>query len=177
MVAYTKADAEFSPCGKHRNRLWREWEMPGAIMADETTPLSFTVVGVNPSIAGKHDDPTIRRVVGFARREGYRRIDMVNLSTFIATDPSDMLKSITDEPMETLEHAYRAIELAGQVVLAWGANGYRHYDLRRRAVDVGRFAANTLPDGPLCWGVTKDGYPKHPVRLAASTPLVPFRAV
>ncbi len=174
-MQYTKAGAEFSDCGLHRIHLWREWDDPKAHMADEDTPLSFTVGALNPSIAGIEDDPSVRRMVGFAMREGFRRLDLFNLSTRIATDPKDMLRHIASEDEATLQPLCDAIEVAGQFVAAWGANVSKSYDLRRRANHVAHFASNRLPDGPMCWGMTKAGHPKHPLYLAKDTPLVPFK--
>lgn len=172
---YTKADALFSDCGQHRIHLWREWDDPFAHMADADTPLPFVVGALNPSTAGKLDDPSVRRMVGFAKSEGFRRLDLFNLSTRIATDPKDMLLHISSEAEETLQPLYDAIEWAGQFVVAWGATVGKSYDLKRRANHVAHFASNRLPDGPMCWGMTKDGHPKHPLYLAKDTPLRPFK--
>lgn len=53
--------ADISPCGAYRYTLWRRWG-DGRVL---------TVIGLNPSTAdATQDDPTIRRCIGFARREG-----------------------------------------------------------------------------------------------------------
>jgi hypothetical protein len=57
----TASNATISPCGKYRYWLERKWG-PG-------TPQVFVML--NPSTAdASEDDPTIRRCMGFARREG-----------------------------------------------------------------------------------------------------------
>lgn len=173
-MTYSKAGANFSGDGSMRTLLWREWPDLEAHEADATTPLSLVVVGVNPSKAGVEDDQTIRRVVHFARREGYRRVEMVNLSCVIATDPRDMLAALDGECPTTLTHALYAMTLAGNVVVAWGATVDRHPVLVERARLALEHARDVLPDGPLSFGVTKDGHPRHPSRLPNDAPLTRY---
>lgn len=55
--------AMFSKCRKYRYVLWRIWD-------DDKPRVMF--IGLNPSIAGAIiDDPTIRKVIGFAKRWGF----------------------------------------------------------------------------------------------------------
>lgn len=62
--------AVFSPDRAHRYRLTREWY-------SDRPP--FVVIGLNPSTADEsQDDPTIRRCLSFARREGCGSLVMVN---------------------------------------------------------------------------------------------------
>ncbi len=65
--------AEISPCGRYRYRLGRAWG---------PAPRTMMFVMLNPSTADAYeDDPTIRRCVSFAKREGCTGIDVVNLSS------------------------------------------------------------------------------------------------
>ncbi len=51
-------------------------------------PKHVLVCGLNPSTADtERDDPTSRRVIGFARREGATRLTMINLYAARTTDP------------------------------------------------------------------------------------------
>ena len=62
--------AIISPCGRYRYRLDRRW-------GDGRT-MGFIML--NPSTAdAENDDPTIRRCIGFAKREGCDAIAVVNL--------------------------------------------------------------------------------------------------
>jgi len=73
----TAAAAVFSPCGAYRWWLQRTWE-------PQRPPLVF--VGLNPSSAdGQRDDPTLRRLMAFARRWGFGRLEVLNLFGAVAT--------------------------------------------------------------------------------------------
>ena len=57
-----RSGAIISACGQYRYHLWRRW--------DELLPTMVWVM-LNPSTAdATEDDPTIRRCIGFAKREG-----------------------------------------------------------------------------------------------------------
>ncbi|WP_342361350.1 DUF1643 domain-containing protein [Terrarubrum flagellatum] len=62
--------AVISDCGTYRYRLWRMTEHRG---------LRAGVIMVNPSTAdADRDDHTIRKLLGFAERHRWSRIDVVN---------------------------------------------------------------------------------------------------
>ena len=79
--------AVFSPCGRYRWWLERVWEGEGA---------SLLFIGLNPSRADAHqDDPTLRRLMGFARRWGFSGLEVLNLFGGIAVHPA-ALKAWSD---------------------------------------------------------------------------------
>src|ERR1700677_1476546 len=79
--APVRKNAMISPCEKYRYRLERFWG-PGH---------ALPFVMLNPSTADANiDDPTIRRCMGFSRREGAGGIIVVNLFAYRATEPSDL---------------------------------------------------------------------------------------
>ena len=160
----TLRGASFSPCGLYRYSLTRSWE-PTMFAG----PLRIAWVMLNPSTAdAARDDPTIRRVLDFSRREGANAVEIVNLFAFRATDPRWLCKA-TDPVGRDNNAAIRfAAAAAHRVVCAWGHRG----SLARRDVDVA-----TMLDGVAleCLGVNDDGSPRHPLYLRADTPLVPFR--
>lgn len=128
---------------------------------------------LNPSTAdATEDDPTIRRVLGFSRREGWGRIEIVNLFAFRATDPFEISRA--DDPIgQDNDEAIRtAVSGAQIVVLAWGASRVA----RDRAEDVLPMLRD-LGVEPMCFGRTKGGSPRHPLYLPADAPLVPFPCV
>jgi len=91
--------ATFSTDRVYRYALWRVW--------DAALP-SFVVIGLNPSTADEtENDPTIRRCIGFAKREGCGGLVMLNLFAVRATDPRVMMAHPEpigpDNPPETPE--------------------------------------------------------------------------
>lgn len=133
-------------------------------------PLKRVVfVMLNPSTADQvEDDPTIRRCMGFARREGATELGVVNLYGLRATDPRE-LRGHPDPVGPGNDEALRwASRWADLLVAAWGAHapGARVEDAVR------------VLDRPLrCLGTTKSGAPKHPLYLAKNTPLSMWRDV
>ena len=157
--------AVFSIYRKERYLLARSWA-PGPTM---------TFGMLNPSKAGAHeDDNTIRRCVGFARREGCGGLVVVNTRALIATNPKD-LAGYRDLPINGtfVEVALRyaaAADPRGPVVAAWGGN--IDCDDALAADFLGRAARHWLE--VLCLGKCANGTPKHPLRLAKDTPLVRY---
>jgi hypothetical protein len=154
--------AEFSPDRAYRYLLTRQW-------GDGPT---FVVVGLNPSTADERvDDPTIRRCVGFAKREHCGALAMVNLFAKRATDPADLYR--TRDPVGP-ENDHWLAEVLGANhafrVAAWGANkGTERRETRlRQIVADGATVAQPL----FCLGLTKKGSPKHPLYLRTDAPLM-----
>lgn len=74
------AEARFSRCGRYRWWLRRRWR-------DGAPTLLF--LGLNPSSAdGTRDDPTLRRLIGFADGWGYGAVEVMNLFSWISADPA-----------------------------------------------------------------------------------------
>lgn len=170
--------AVLSGCGLYRYRLWREipasnWK-PGKVQ-------DIVFLMLNPSTAdGSADDATIRRCLGFARRENAARIEVVNLFAFRATNPSNLPASFHRAVGPENDAAIRfVISRADLVICAWGAFRHPHMDERTSQVAaildaerVDRTARRPL--SLTCLGKTASGHPRHPVRLAGDTPLVPW---
>lgn len=149
--------ADFSPCGRYRYRLWRQW--------GEGSRVVF--VGLNPSTAdASRDDPTIRRCIGFAQRWGHARFDIVNLFAFRATQPVDLRAALEPEGPDNLKAIRHAVNVSSAVIACWGhMGGWRDQD--RRVLPL-------LPDDTRCLGTTKGGHPRHPLFVRYGTPLVPL---
>lgn len=156
--------AIISPDGLYRYRLTRYWG-PGRMM---------NFVMLNPSTADADlDDPTIRRCMGFARREGMGGIAVVNLYAFRATKPTDLKSHISAFGPGNYDHLYAVAaesEASGTpLVCAWGASDPFGGDVAAREI----FKAHGAT--AVCLGTTQDGSPRHPLYVKGDQPLVEFR--
>jgi hypothetical protein len=157
-----RSGAEFSPCGAYRYTLTRQFAM--------RAPEPMVFVMLNPSTADAMlDDPTIRRCMGFAKREGYGGLMVVNLYALRATDPKALWRA--DDPVgpANWDWLLLACRMAAQnnrpVVCAWGAGAKedRVAALLRAAEHTGARLT--------CLGKTKSGAPRHPLYLRWDAPL------
>lgn len=165
MTDEDRSGAIISPCGTYRYHLWRRW--------DENLPTMCWVM-LNPSTADASlDDPTIRRCIGFAKREGCGGISVRNVFALRATDPKELLSHPDPFGPENEAHlmSARQVSLLTILVLGWGAkiNSPRLRDYYRRA------EAMMVMQDAKCFGVTKDGDPRHPLYLKGDAPLVKWR--
>ena len=162
-MAEMERTATISDNGLHRYDLTRRW-VSGADWA--------VFVMLNPSTADASiDDPTIRRCVGFARREGYGGLAVVNLFALRATNPEDLADS-GDAGIDTVGrdngfHIGRWLDAASVVVAAWGAHPMAAY----RAAFF-RSTARGFDKDLVCLGKTKSGAPRHPLYVSGTQPLV-----
>lgn len=164
-VTYHERTAAISDDGVYRYRLYRSWDL-GPVMA---------FVMLNPSTAdGEVDDPTIRRCVKFADREGCRKLVVVNLFAYRATDPAALHKA--DDPIGpanrlAVEEVMADIGVK-YVVAAWGA-WWSNTPVERRPSRMNIRALAERHDrtihhlGPL----TASGDPRHPLYLRGDAPL------
>jgi hypothetical protein len=156
-------DATISEDGTYRYRLYRRWGGDGP---------ALRWVMLNPSTAdGAVDDPTIRAVMRFSNRAGYSAAIVCNLYALRATDPADLGRHPDPLGPGNLDHLRVLADGARfsrtPIVVAWGANAPR--DWARNVLD------RELADVELvCLGVTRNGQPRHPGRLATATPFVPY---
>lgn len=154
-------DAMISPCGQYRYSLVRQW--------DKSKPY-LPFVMLNPSTAdAAQDDPTIRRCMSFAKREGAGGIVVVNLYALRSTDPKRLRE--VDDPVGPLngrviyDVATTAAEAGMPIVCAWGVN------------DVTQAAGGALVQAReagakvMCLGKTTAGHPRHPLYIKADQPL------
>jgi hypothetical protein len=161
-----RSGAIISDCGTYRYHLWRRW--------DECLPTMIFVL-LNPSTAdASEDDPTIRRCIGFAKREGCGGISVRNVFALRATDPAELLKHPDPFGPENEAHllAARNVSLMTVLVLGWGAES-----TNKRLREYYKRAKNCLcQQSPKCFGVTKDGAPRHPLYLRADAEMIQWRA-
>ena len=151
--------AEYSADGTYLWSYERRWAPGGALCW----------VGLNPG-PGDHDAgsrPALRRVASWARREGCAAVVVVNLFSLRSTVATSLTAVHDDIVGDRTDETIRAASRDARITLAaWGANKM----VRQRSGDV-----LELLDNPLCAGVNKNGEPRHPLYVPASTALVPYR--
>lgn len=160
-----KKSAKISPCGQYRYTLRRNWQGK-----DEATK-SVAFVMLNPSVAdGENDDPTLKRVIGFAKQNGFNDVLVVNLFALISSDPKRL--QTHDDPIGEDNEIYlrHAVKNYGVVILAWGAEPIAESEalnfLSEFTDDLDRFK---------CLGRNKNGSPKHPLYLSKATKIIGFK--
>jgi hypothetical protein len=157
--------ATLSECGRYRYSLLRFW--------DAARPRLLFVM-LNPSIAdGNLDDPTVRRCIGFARSGGFGELEIVNLFAYRATSPADLRRAGFPVGPHNDAHIDAALQLADAVCVAWGTAGGDAADAR---VQIVLPAVRRGGHRPQCLGITREGWPAHPLYLPASCALQPFDA-
>ena len=150
--------AFMSDCGKHRYLLSRIW--------DENKPMVM-FIGLNPSRADHiKNDPTITRCEGFGKSWGYGGLYFANLYSWRTPYPENLIKHLPEAVGPDCNDNLRyMIGFSDKVVCAWGSWKF----INERVKEV-----MTLINEPYCFGLNKDGQPKHPLYLKSTTPLQKF---
>lgn len=128
---------------------------------------------LNPSTADADiDDPTIRRCVGFSRRENAGGIIVMNVYAFRATKPADMKAAADPFGPENVAYQNRLADWANRagqpIVCAWGPNASDTAALRT-VQRLQRYGVRLV-----CLGKTQNGSPRHPLYVKADQPFEPF---
>lgn len=168
LPAGMRGDALFSPCGRYRLTLTRDWSE--SVVSRRVYALW---IGMNPSVAaGDANDPTVAKEIGFtARLLGLTSYVKVNVMDYRATKPRDLLAPGVEPRSSGNLPAIRAAAAGASVVIM--ACGKLHPRLEKYAVetiDVLRADGRHL----WCLGTNGDGSPKHPLYLRNDTQLVRF---
>jgi len=162
----SEAWATYSSDGLYRYLLGRVWDPDRALLV---------VCLLNPSTATELKlDPTLRRVRGFALRDGYGGFLVVNVFAYRSTDPR-ALRTATDPVGPRNDAAIvRACEAPtlARIVAGWGRPATVAIARRMSAV------RNALPIRR-AWHVfgklTQGGQPRHPLYLRADTAILKWR--
>lgn len=155
--------AIISPCGLYRYRLERTVAPTGPV---------YAYFGVNPSTAGATaNDATVRKWMGFTKKFGGSRFIVGNVFAFRATDVKALATVEDPYGPEIGDHVTRIIEDADILVPCWGSITKVPPKLWD-AFDVLMDALTSSGKPVQCFGLTKDGDPKHPLMLGYDTPLV-----
>jgi hypothetical protein len=140
--------------GNYRYSLYRRWEKWGK---------AICWIMLNPSKADdKIEDATIRRCIGFSDYWGYSALYVGNLNPYRSTNPNLVIAMDEHIALYNTNAIIEMVHLSDKVVCAWGTMGLTH--------PPAFLGTNT-------WhlGLTKEGYPKHPLRLSKQTTLTQWR--
>lgn len=157
--------AKFNEDESHRYYLSRIWD-------DKVSKILF--IGLNPSTAdGLEDDRTITRLTNFSRGWGFGGFYIVNLYSFVTSDPDIMIRAygkITAKEEKVLHKqniafALQYARVCSMTVFMWGA-GIPDSEQADKYI-------RTFKDA-YCFGKTKDGHPCHPLYLSSHTQLQKF---
>ena len=172
-----KSDALFSACGRYRWLLKRPIAMP----VDDEPLRVLLFVGLNPSLADAgRDDPTLRRLKGFARDWGHHQLVVLNLFARISPSPvalrrcSDPVGSVTDSVM-TRWFTRWSRSSCWDLWLGWGSAG-TVFNRDQQVVTMLEKAMLLRGGGapPQVIGTTRNGQPRHPLYVSAGRTLSPW---
>ncbi len=144
----SETGAVFSPDRVYRYALWRNWAPIGK---------RVLFVGLNPSTADEtHNDPTIRRCIGFARSWGCSGIAVGNLFGFRATRPAALKKASDPVGEHNREWLATMSQVLDLTIVCWGNHGrFMQQD----------HSVIPLLVNPHCLQLNSSGTPAHPLYL------------
>jgi len=139
----------------YRYFLLRQW--------DENLPKCLFIM-LNPSTAdASEDDPTIRRVKSMAKSWGFGWVYMLNLFTYISTDPKKLNMSTGNH--RDADHYLRDVAyVSATIVAAWG-----NFKVMGRDTEIKKMLSDMR-----ALKINKNGSPKHPLYCPTQTQLVDF---
>ena len=157
-----KKGAVIDKTGLYRYSLWREWDIDKS---------KIVFIMLNPSKADASiDDPTLRRCISFAKSWDYGSLIVVNLFAFRSASPLELRQ--VEDPIGNQNDRYlkKVIKSADRVVVAWGNNG-KLMQRDRHVLEL--LSKHNIQ--PHCLGITKAGYPRHPLYVLWNKQLSVYR--
>lgn len=133
---------------------------------------------LNPSTADAEiDDPTIKRCIQFAEREGCGELRVVNLFSFRSKDPEDLLKA--DDPVGPdadvyIDRMFHHDTKRTLIIAGWGAKPVRPFWYKNiHSQRVASILEKAYLAGHKIWslGINKCGSPKHPLYIHSDAKL------
>lgn len=145
--------AHYSSCELYRYDLTRIW--------NEAAPKLLFIM-LNPSTATElKNDPTIERCEQRSKALGYGGFRACNLFAFRATDPKTLKRAKQPIGPDNLAFLMASARWADTILCAWGTHG-AHMGMGDAVKML------LLAEGHSLYhlGLSKNGYPKHPLYLA-----------
>ena len=170
--AFMVADARMSDDNLHRLWLSRVW--------DPELPLVH-FIAMNASTAdARRDDPSVRRMMGFAQDWVYGGFILTNVCSLRTQHPRIMLAAVRcgayawQQHQENLEVIEAQIACTAIDVIAWGADGAK-IRFGEKALFDDVIALLAKHDRvPHALGVTMSGQPRHPLYVKRGVALAPI---
>ena len=120
---------------------------------------------LNPSKADDHfDDKTIKRLIFFTKKFGYGGFYVGNLYPKITPDVRELYDDLSHNKKENKKHIKSMIDKSSKIIFAWG-----------KTIESTPKSIQKIVEKPFCFGLNKNGSPKHPLYLKKTTQLVRFR--
>ena len=146
---------------RFRYALWRIWQPSGD---------KLLFIGLNPSTAnGTKDDPTIRRLIGFAKSWGFGGLFAGNLFSIVSANPDVLwLSSSVELPGGPNDMAIKRMrELSSKVMVGWGNWGAAAGTRPGEVIAI-------LREPVYCLKTTRSGEPGHPLYIRSTSDLEPY---
>ena len=137
----------------------------------DATGRTVSFVCLNPSKADEHiDDNTVRRCLRFAHEWGYTHVNVLNIFALRSTDPRALYASA--DPVGPLNDYWinSRVGCSDLIVAAWGNHG-KHLERSKKVRGI--LSRHMV----YCFGITKEGEPKHPLYLPLDAELMPLPQV
>ena len=173
----SKNNAIFSSCELYR------WSLSRTIDSSSRRTLLF--IGLNPSKANSYsNDPTLKRLLNFCTLLDYKNLVVLNLFARIATSPKILRTCMNpigkeNDKFLSLNALTWSVNSLWDICLGWGSKGdflNREFDvlrsLRIHFINRSIFCKGSF--GPLVFGLTSNGKPRHPLYLPRSSELKPY---
>lgn len=149
---------------RFRYALWRIWDKSPKSMS------RLLFIGLNPSTANAtKDDPTVVRLISFAKFWGFGGLYVGNLFSLVSADPAVLLtqtwKELDCGPNDMAIKQMR--KLCSLVVVGWGEFGKR---VRYRSAAV----MGLVGEPVYCIKVNQSGEPSHPLYLPGNSKLIRY---
>lgn len=164
---FASGAAVLSDCGLYRYRLERRVADAGPV---------YAFFGVNPSTADASlDDATVRKWRGFVTRWGGSRFIVGNVFAYRSTDVKALAHAADPIGRMNNDHIAQIVCDADILVPCWGdqtkvpAQLRLHFHWLRQVLTASRKPLKTF-------GLSKGGFPMHPLMLGYDTALVDWSA-
>jgi hypothetical protein len=137
--------------------------------------MTFAYFGVNPSTADATiDDATVRKWIGFTKKNGGRRFIVGNVFAYRSTDVRAL--ATADDPVgpQNADYLKQIADEADVLVPCWGNTEKVPPGLRPAFNWISLMLMHAGKPVRI-FGRCANGDPKHPLMLGYDTPLVDFR--